>query len=89
MVSRLHPAPRLIQYEKSNHPFYRKGIELVEAARSNKSGVFYDGRSGMVIRNNSTHGHCPGGREGKPYYCVHCQTIEAATKAVEEGPLFL
>lgn len=86
-------APRLFQYDESNHPFYKKGFELINAAHFSKSGILYDDWYGRArqgaIRNNSTHGRCPGGRKSKPYYCVHCQTIEAATKAVEEGPLFL
>lgn len=84
-----YPAPRLIQYTESNHPFYKKGFELVNVAHFEKAGIQYDVWRENVRRNDYTHGRCPGGRKGKPYYCVHCQTIEAATKAVEDGPLFL
>ena len=66
--------PRLIQYAESNHPFYKKGIELVDAAYDSKLGVSY---GLLVIRGNDTHGRCSGGREK---YCHHCQTIGAAVK---------
>lgn len=78
--------PRLIQYAESNHPFYKKGIELVDAAYDSELGVSYDLSRRGVIRSNDTHGRCSGGQEK---YCHHCQTIEAATKAVEEGPEFV
>jgi hypothetical protein len=81
----MYPAPKLIQYEESNHPFYKKGIKLVDAAYDSELGVSYCDQA-MVIRGNDTHGRCSGKWKK---YCCHCQTIEAAMKAVEEGPEFV
>ena len=77
--------PRLIQYADSNHPFYKKGIKLVNAAYASKLGISYDSYW-KEIRSEDTHGRCSG---KFPKKCHHCQTIEAATKAVEEGPEWL
>ena len=77
-----YPTAKLIQYYESNHPFYKQGCELVDAAHFSKAG-FQDGGIQYVdwsVRNNSTHGKCPGNRKSKPYNCVHCQTIEDAIK---------
>ena len=79
-------APRLVQYEESNLPFYNKGCELVDAAHAEKRGVLYIVSNGIVVRNSSTHGCCPGEYlipALRPKNCTHCKTIDAAIIEVE------
>lgn len=74
MKMKKFPAPRLFQYAESNHQFYKKRFELIDTACFSESGISYGYEA---IRNNSTHGRCPGGRKGS---CHHCQTIGKASK---------
>jgi len=80
--------PRMIQYTVSNCPFYKKGAELVDAAYAAEvdgKELRYDTQYWFIGRNNNSHGRCSGGKKD----CHHCQTIEAAIKAVEEGSVWV
>ena len=71
--------PRMIQYAESNHPFYKRGVELVDTAYAmEKDGkVFsYDTQYWWVGRDEDSHGRCSGGKKD----CHHCDTIGAASK---------
>ena len=79
---KLFEPPRMIQYSESNWPFYRKGVELINAAYAAEvdGKVFsYDTQYWWVGRDSNSHGRCSGGKKD----CHHCQTIDAARDLVE------
>ncbi len=67
--------PRLIQYEESNFPFYKKGAAIVRATRCWEE-LNPDFRFINDGRTPETHGRCLGGKPD----CHHCQTIDESIK---------